>query len=108
MKFPSLTAMPSDFAAELRREIFLLGGRHQGDVLAGARKELGTNHLTVARRALLLAVIKQATPPEQAGAAPAQPSLGPRQPPARDQAAVVAVAIAIAACIALTLWSMQG
>lgn len=42
---------------EVRREVFLLGGRHQGEVLAGARKELETAEPGSRRASLLQAVI---------------------------------------------------
>ncbi len=43
-------------AGQLRQEIYLLGGRHQGDALAGARAELQDGGLSAERRALLRAV----------------------------------------------------
>lgn len=43
-------------AGQLRQEIYLLGGRHQGDALAGARAELLDGGLSAERRALLRAV----------------------------------------------------
>jgi hypothetical protein len=47
---------PSVSPGQLRQEIYLLGGRHQGDALAGARAELKDDGLTSERRALLRAV----------------------------------------------------
>lgn len=50
---------PTDTVApgKLRQAIFALGDRHQGDALAGARRELREPGLTRERRALLLAVV---------------------------------------------------
>ncbi len=45
-------------AGQLRQEIYLLGGRHRGDALAGALLELKESDLTVERRALLRAVVR--------------------------------------------------
>ena len=43
--------------AEVRKEIFLLGGRHKGQVLEGARKELDAAEPGSRRANLLQAVI---------------------------------------------------
>jgi hypothetical protein len=48
--------------AELRREIFLLGGRHQGDALGGALRELDDCQLSAGRRSLLRAVVSHLAP----------------------------------------------
>lgn len=42
---------------EVRKEVFLLGGRHQGQVLEGARKELAAAEPGSKRANLLQAVI---------------------------------------------------
>jgi hypothetical protein len=43
----------------IRAEIFALGGRHLGEVLAGAKAELAESGLDPSRRALLRAVIRR-------------------------------------------------
>jgi hypothetical protein len=43
--------------AEVRKEVFLLGGRHKGNVLEGARLELETAEPGSRRASLLQAVI---------------------------------------------------
>lgn len=53
---------------ELRKEIFLLGGRHQGNALAGAMAELDSAGLSRERRRLLHAVVKTLAPPYQSEA----------------------------------------
>jgi hypothetical protein len=45
-------------AGQLRQEIYLLGGRHRGDALAGALLELKERDLSSERRALLRAVVR--------------------------------------------------
>ena len=50
---------PEVSAAEIRSEIFLLGGRHQGEPLAGALKELKAEGLPRRRAELLRAVVHQ-------------------------------------------------
>jgi hypothetical protein len=42
---------------KIRQEIYRLGGRHQGEALAGALAELAEGGLTADRRALLHAVV---------------------------------------------------
>jgi hypothetical protein len=44
--------------AEVRAEAWALGGRHQGDVLEGARTELLQDGITAHRALLLRAVIR--------------------------------------------------
>lgn len=44
--------------AEIRAEAWALGGRHQGEVLAGARSELTARSLPARRALLLKAVIR--------------------------------------------------
>jgi hypothetical protein len=44
---------------EVRREALALGGRHMGDVLAGARKEMAEPDILFRRSVLLRAVIRQ-------------------------------------------------
>jgi len=46
-------------AANLRMEIFALGGRHMGDPLKGALDELRAPGLTLQRTRLLQAVVRQ-------------------------------------------------
>jgi hypothetical protein len=48
-------------AHEIRREAFALGGRHLGEVLAGARQEVSAPGLSVQRIQLLRAVIRRET-----------------------------------------------
>ncbi|MBI1404674.1 MAG: hypothetical protein GC145_00945 [Caulobacter sp.] len=45
-------------AAEIRAEAWALGGRHQGDVLLGARTELRQQGISPRRASLLRAVIR--------------------------------------------------
>jgi hypothetical protein len=45
-------------AHEVRREAFALGGRHQGDVLLGARAEMAKPGIPFRRSILLRAVIR--------------------------------------------------
>ena len=68
MKLPGLrgTSVPPP---RLRQEIFSLGGRHQGDALAGARIELKAEGLTPERRALLHEVVSHLS--QSGGASPA-------------------------------------
>ena len=44
---------------EVRAEIWALGGRHQGEVLQGARLEARASGITVQRSILLKAVIRR-------------------------------------------------
>lgn len=44
--------------AEIRAEVWALGGRHRGEVLEGARTELAGGGLSPHRTALLKAVVK--------------------------------------------------
>lgn len=46
----------------LRAEIFQLGGRHQGEPLAGAVLELADTGITPQRRRLLEAVVRELRP----------------------------------------------
>jgi hypothetical protein len=57
--FGSLRRMvrPAPSFTEVRREVFLLGGRHGGDVLKGALQELETAEPGSARESLLRAVV---------------------------------------------------
>ena len=57
MKLSDLFKPPGVSAARLRMEIFALGGRHQGDPLAGALRELQASGLDDERRSLLRAVV---------------------------------------------------
>ena len=57
MKLSDLLGTSAISLARLRREIFALGGRHQGDPLAGALKELEDHRLSPERRTLLQAVV---------------------------------------------------
>jgi hypothetical protein len=61
----------------LRQEIFSLGGRHQGDALAGARIELKEQDLTAERRALLREVVSHLSPNSRAPADAATPLAKP-------------------------------
>jgi hypothetical protein len=45
--------------AEIRAEVWALGGRHRGEVVEGARSELKAPGITVRRSMLLLAVIRK-------------------------------------------------
>ena len=64
---------------EVRREALALGGRHLGEVLAGARKEMAEPNIPFRRAVLLRAVIrtnnyeKAALHSESSRAAPTQP-----------------------------------
>ncbi len=90
---------------KLRQEIFMLGGRHRGEALAGALDELKDPLLSADRRTLLQAVVRHLTPatPKAATATAA------RSGPARLRLAhmpyvvVIAAALACAAIIALGL-----
>lgn len=50
------------FTQDLRREMFLLGGRHRGDVLGGAIAELESPRLSQERRVLLRAIVAKLSP----------------------------------------------
>ena len=54
-------------AAQLRQEIFALGGRHMGDALNGAIIELEDEALTYERRRLLAAVVAHLSADGRAG-----------------------------------------
>jgi hypothetical protein len=54
----------------LRREIFTLGGRHRGDPLAGALRELQEDGLSTERRMLLRAVVRHLSPGTRDAATP--------------------------------------
>ncbi len=53
--------------AAVRAEAWKLGGRHLGDVAAGAHLELNRADLTPARRALLRAVLRNAAHSSETG-----------------------------------------
>jgi hypothetical protein len=57
VKFSDFVKAPGISAAKIRLEIFSLGGRHQGDPLAGALRELQAGGLDDERRSLLRAVV---------------------------------------------------
>jgi hypothetical protein len=57
-RFLSLLGFNSIIPAEVRAEAWALGGRHLGEVTAGARRELKAPGVTSRRRVLLLAVIR--------------------------------------------------
>ncbi len=62
--------------AHLRQEIFSLGGRHLGDALNGAKRELLDSRLSVERRRLLQAVVRHLEPQAPPFALPVVPSVG--------------------------------
>jgi len=57
VKLPDVFKTSGVSAAQVRLEIFSLGGRHQGDPLAGALRELEAGGLDEERRSLLRAVV---------------------------------------------------
>ena len=105
MKLFEHLGRPDLAPTKLRQEIFALGGRHQGDALAGARKELTDPDLTPERRSLLRAVIRQLEGKHGlAGvSSPGRPS-----PAGLRDAAYVAVLIAAATWATMILKSMQS
>jgi hypothetical protein len=61
---------------EVRREALALGGRHMGDVLAGARKEMTERNILFRRSVLLRAVIREERR-DKAALRSARPGLSP-------------------------------
>ena len=95
-------------AAQVRLEIFSLGGRHQGDPLAGALRELQDGGLDEERRSLLRAVVAHLAKDKgrSAKGAQAQPA---GSPPARFSDVVyIVVIIAAAVWTAVVISSMGG
>ena len=104
MKLPGLPS-GSVTAIRLRQEIFALGGRHQGEALAGALKELEAPDLTPERRALLRAVVSHLSGKPgllAAGVAGATAAA----PASWTDAAYVAVLVAAAAWVTVVVRSL--
>lgn len=74
MKFPRFLIDPIAPSINLRKEIFLLGGRHQGDALAGALSELNDSDITPEKRQVLRAVVSHLSANNKAGASTATPA----------------------------------
>jgi hypothetical protein len=107
---PSRGNAPAGFGRRsshrLRAEIFALGGRHRGDALAGARRELEESKLTPERRALLHEVVHVLAPGE-ARAWTSRPGR-PLQPPARLRLLYIAGIFASLAWIGMLMARGHG
>ena len=66
--------------AHLRQEIFALGGRHLGDALGGAKRELEDAQISPQRRKVLEAVVRHLE--SSASARPRSPAATPQRSPA--------------------------
>ena len=108
MKFPDFIKSPGISAARVRLEIFALGGRHQGDPLAGALRELQEAGLDNERRSLLRAVVAQLGKGKPRGAKALQStSSGPLAASLSDVIYIVVI-IAAAVWTAVMISSMNG
>ena len=108
MKFSDFVKSPGISAAKIRLEIFSLGGRHKGDPLAGALRELQNAGLDDERRNLLRAVVAHLGKAKSRGAVShdSQPSGSP--PAGVSDVVYIVVIIAAAIWTAVVVGGLGG
>ena len=94
MKLSDLFGAAAVAPSRLRQEIFALGDRHQGDALAGARRELDDPRLSPERRSLLRAVVAHLSSGGTAGEGAVARAV---RPASLSDAAYIGVIVAAAA-----------
>ena len=107
MKLPFSRDADAPMPSGLRQEIFALGGRHQGDALAGALLELKSQDLTAERRTLLRAVVSHLSPGGR-GPAGSAASASVSKPATFTDVFYLSVILAAAAWIAMMIGPRLG